>query len=890
MVSVARVLIALASLAPLVRVEAIRAEVITAAGIAPVRPRPALVAATDAALAGTGLPHLRRDLDTGAVALAWGAGWPAPGSSADPDAAARAARAFLAAHLTALAPGSTLDHFQLVSNQRSARDALRTVGFVQATPSGLRIIGAQLGLVFARDRLVLVTSTAVPQVPSFARTVTGSATRARAAAAAWLGPGTVASTPGPIAVLPLVRTGGAPEFVAVRTVRVERDGRAWDVYVDAADDRPVARAARSYDGIGAVGYDVPVRYPGAERLAVPAALATHLVDGVATTADRDGRVTWPGVTPATVLPGLRGARVRVLPDAGAPSTTLAISPGDVAIWRAATDHDDAYLSAFTHANLAKAYVAAHLTPELAWIDRPLDVYVNEAGACNAFSTGDDLHFFAASEHCQATARVADIVYHELGHSLHAQSIEAGVGALDVATSEGLADYLAASITGDPGVGRGLFYSPSPVRHLDPGVDEIDYAQVVGADDPHAAGLALAQSLWDLRTALRRALGETAGVALTDRIFVRLLASATDPASAYPLALLVDDDDGDLANGTPHRCAIAAAFGVHGLADETLAPPRIVATALGDLTTSVELDVGATLPGCAEPQVTAVVRWAPRGEPMRDLAMAPTPLGPTVTRWSATIPTPPDGTVLRYQLTLAIERDDVVTRWHGPDNRGDDTIEVYVGPVTRLWCDDFEGTPTGWTHGAEPAEFDQWELATPTGAGFDPAAASSGTRVLGTALRDDRGRYVPLTRQWARSPPIDVAGVIGARLQYRRWLTIEDRHFDEASILIDGTPAWRNADGDGAFPHVDRGWRFHDLALGEAADDGAVQLEFALDADRDGELGGWTIDDVCVVVPATTAPDGCSTGGGDLDALPLGLIAVVVCARRRRAADRKMPSR
>ena len=99
MVSVARVLIALASLAPLVRVEAIRAEVITAAGIAPVRPRPALVAATDAALAGTGLPHLRRDLDTGAVALAWSANWPAPGSSAD--------RISLCGSVTCVGPPST---------------------------------------------------------------------------------------------------------------------------------------------------------------------------------------------------------------------------------------------------------------------------------------------------------------------------------------------------------------------------------------------------------------------------------------------------------------------------------------------------------------------------------------------------------------------------------------------------------------------------------------------------------------------------------------------------------------------------------------------------------------------------------------------------------------
>ena len=33
---------------------------------------------------------------------------------------------------------------------------------------------------------------------------------------------------------------------------------------------------------------------------------------------------------------------------------------------------------------------------------------------------------------------------------------------------------------------------------------------------------------------------------------------------YPESLLVDDDDGDLSNGTPNLCLINEVFGAHGL--------------------------------------------------------------------------------------------------------------------------------------------------------------------------------------------------------------------------------------------------------------------------------------------------------------------------------------
>jgi hypothetical protein len=833
----------------------------------------------DAALAAVGLDRVTREPDTGVVALAWGAGVAAPGASADADAAARAARDLIAAHLDALAPGAAPDDLALVTNAASALDGLRVVGFAQRA-GGLAVVGGRVDVVVAHDRIVVVLSAALPHAPRAVPAARVSADAARRSAVRWLGAGAVAGAAGDAVVLPLVRDGGAPvEYRVVRAVRVTGAG-VWDVYVDARTGEPIARADRALHAAGAIAYDVPIRFPGAERAAHPAALATHVVDGAALTADADGRVTWPGAAAATVAPGLAGPRVRIRSAGGVATTELDLAPGGAAIWSAAGDPAaDAQLAAFVHAGVAKAFVAAHLLPDLAWLDRPLDVYVNEAGACNAYSTGDDLHFFAASSSCENTARLADVVYHELGHSVHAQANPAGIDGIDVAVSEALADFLAASIVGDPAVGRGMFYTDAPIRHLDPGVRELVYPDHARGD-PHRAGLVLAQALWDLRTALVAAEGSAAGVALAERIVARLFVSATDLTSAYALALAVDDDDGDLANGTPHRCAIAAAFGVHGLAGGDLAPPALVAAATDGLAVSIDVAAPAAPPGCPAPTMTAAVRWGEKGGATAELAMTAGATTGDVTRWSATVPTPPGGTVIAYELVASVRYGDVAVGWSAPDNAADPRYEVYVGPVEPLWCDDFEGADAGWTHGADPPEFDRWAIGAPTGAGLDPEAAFAGERALGLGLAGD-GRYVPATVQWARSPVIDVTGAPDARLQYRRWLTVEDGRFDAATIRVDGDERWRNAVGGGELPHLDRAWRFHDVALGAAAADGAVQLELAIAADVGVEYGGWTVDDVCVVAPVEAGSEpggGCAASHG---ASPLAILGALVLVARTR---------
>jgi hypothetical protein len=246
--------------------------------------------------------------------------------------------------------------------------------------------------------------------------------------------------------------------------------------------------------------------------------------------------------------------------------TLQLASGGTATWtQASSETGDAQLAAFVHANVVKHFTKARINPSLAWLDQALPVSVNESGGCNAFSTGNDIHFLRKSSQCENTARLADVVYHEFGHSLHAHSIIEGVGQWDSALSEGLSDILAMLITHDSGMGRGFFLSNpnAPMRELDPTNKDKKWG-VDTTGEPHDDGEIIGGTFWDLLLALEAQMGQSAGFDQTIRIFYTVMQRSSDIPSSYAEALLGDDDDGDLANGTPHQCALHAAFATHGL--------------------------------------------------------------------------------------------------------------------------------------------------------------------------------------------------------------------------------------------------------------------------------------------------------------------------------------
>ena len=761
---------------------------------------PARALAPDAGKVGDGWRRTV-DQDTGAIATMIGSHVYAPGSSSDPAIAERAAKQFLAAHLAELAPGLSPSDLVVIANTLDEH-AIRSVGFEQRW-RGLRVVGGQLGVVFAHDRLFAITSQLKPHL---AAVMPRSAPRGERVV--------------------LAASGG------FQVVDRTRDGE-WEVY--RGEHGEVARQSVLRDASGTLAYNAGVRYASGPRSDTPARTANLTVDGAPTMTSTTGVFSWAGSATATVAPTCMGSEITVSNAAGtAATTTLTVQPNGGVIWSAANSElEDAQVSTYVYGTIA-AERAKRLDPAAATWLAPFVFYVNEANPCNAFSDGDSVHLARSVTGCENTGRVADIVFHEFGHAVHFHELIAGVGAFEAQLTEGLADFYAADITEDSGIGRGLDLTDAPVRDIDPSDRERVYPHDLDVD-AHISGEIVSGALWDLRKALIAELGHDAAVAVVEKVFVGVLRRASDLPSSYVAALIADDDDGDLGNGTPHHCELQRAFGVHGLADD-FSDVRVGSPTLVDAVFTVPVTPG-TASACPARQVARMhLLWKVGESVVNDLELAPAGDGRS---WTAAIPPQADGTVVMFSVDVTLDDGTAVPR---PDNPADPMYQAFVGTPTPIYCTTFESDPH-WTKSGDLTN--PWQYSMPSQFGYesgDPVAPHTGFYVEGTNLFNT-GVYPPGESAAITTPLIDTSAYQLIHLQYWRWLSVQDGDHDRARIIGSTDTMWQNSS---AVNHLDKEWRFQDLDLTPHLDHGQIAVTWQLDTDGTVQFGGWNLDDVCIV--------------------------------------------
>jgi len=156
---------------------------------------------------------------------------------------------------------------------------------------------------------------------------------------------------------------------------------------------------------------------------------------------------------------------------------------------------------------AGAAWAQGLDPALPWLDQTISAEVNIDDYCNAYSDGSNMYFSRRAglrEHRAAgrrdLPRVRTLAPRAVGPD--------GAGAFDGALSEGWADYVSATITGDPDVAIGFFYTSDPLRDIDPA--GFEYVWPYDIDEIHYTGQIVAGALWDLRKELVASLARAPG--------------------------------------------------------------------------------------------------------------------------------------------------------------------------------------------------------------------------------------------------------------------------------------------------------------------------------------------------------------------------------------------
>ena len=210
-------------------------------------------------------------------------------------------------------------------------------------------------------------------------------------------------------------------------------------------------------------------------------------------------------------------------------------------------------------------------PTFSGLDFSLETNVDELGTCNAFFAGTSINFYEeglstnGTDYCEATGKIADVVYHEYGHAINGYRYNGGSGMQNGALNEGFADVWAFTITEDPILGIG-FYQNNPsgyVRRFD--INKKVYPQdLVG--EVHADGEIIAGAFWDTYLNL-------GNMQQTINLFKYLYDNGPDGANGNEgviftdvllEVLYADDNDGNLANGTPNDNAIVSAFALHGI--------------------------------------------------------------------------------------------------------------------------------------------------------------------------------------------------------------------------------------------------------------------------------------------------------------------------------------
>lgn len=261
---------------------------------------------------------------------------------------------------------------------------------------------------------------------------------------------------------------------------------------------------------------------------------------------------------------------------------------------------------FYQVNRIKEVVRGWL-PSNTWINQVLTVNVNLNQTCNAYWNGSTLNFFRSGGGCNNTGEIAGVSLHEFGHGMDQND---GTGtAPEGGTGESYGDTTAVIALHASCMGPGFLASNcsgyGDACTACTGVRDVDFAKHASntpatvasftqvrcgtgsgpcGREVHCESYVPSEAIWDF--ANRDLPGPGTGPAWTilDRLWYLSRNTATSSFTCnrtgtftsngcaagnwWKTMRAVDDDDGNLSNGTPHSAALFAAFNRHGIACTT----------------------------------------------------------------------------------------------------------------------------------------------------------------------------------------------------------------------------------------------------------------------------------------------------------------------------------
>lgn len=444
--------------------------------------------------------------------------------------------------------------------------------------------------------------------------------------------------------------------------------------------------------------------------------------------DANGYLGLPNSAPVTATLRLEGTWCDITTNGVTPQFTATLNPGSAGnnlVFNAANIKE---LSAYNSVNRVHDYYVTTLmgTGAESVMDFTMNTLIDVAGSCNAFYDGNLNFFDAGGNNCGATSIINDVVYHEYGHGINYELYTFHGGFFgNGALGEGYADTWANGLTQDPVLGIG-FYDNDPsgfVRRYDQ--DRKVYPGDLQGE-VHADGEIIAGAWWDV------ALNFGNNFVQRQELFAATFAATLDEPSGSEgqlyhdvliEALTIDDNDGNLANGTPNYCAITSAFALHGINVFSVGPVINHTEALasaGQLSIPINVSSPVSFSGATGTAVNGYYRTS------GNAAWSPFSLSFNGSVFQGNIPAQPNGTIVQYYVDA---NDQCNTHFNTLPKGADATnanLPYYILVGYNLLQSDYfnTGNSNGWTEGipSDQAATGMWDIVSPIPSIVDPNAA------------------------------------------------------------------------------------------------------------------------------------------------------------------------
>lgn len=513
-----------------------------------------------------------------------------------------------------------------------------------------------------------------------------------------------------------------------------------------------------------------------------------------------------------------------------------------------------HINAYYHTTKVHDYMKSHF-PTFTSMDFSLPTNVDDnTGDCNAFYDGSSINFFAEDAICYSFAPIGDIVYHEYGHGIsdHMYTDINGVTMQNGSLNEGNSDVWALCIFRNPILGQNCFVGAGGfIRRYDitPQLYPQDWQSPGPFTDPHYLGQILVGSWWDVATNL----GNIDSMA---RLFTDVYWDAPDDfdgseASLYRSilidALVADDNDANINNGTPHYRKIVAAFAKHGIYLSGDVASSFFHQELSNQAPNVAIPVTASLFAGIPPFFSKLRLYYKKDYVNTWDSVTLT----TVNNqdFSGNIPAMQPGTVVNYYMAI-VDAVGVPNAYfpsgYDPATASNQTSLPYqfaVGVAARD-SQNFEQPATGWQIGNQPGDDATggiWDRVSFTPQG-NPWPNGDHTTTSGSALfagSPQTSIDVEDGTTTALSPVFDVTGYTKPVIEYYRWFSNdmgENFKSDPFKVMI------RDANNNNWITventyQSDLNWRKRIFAVSQYLPQGTnhIQMKFQL---SDSTLNNW----------------------------------------------------